>query len=85
MEDDLKYESNTHLFFHDWLHPVIRIKELVSIPFYWTDDTHFTLRHSFTVDDLRLETPGLKIFTFDPIHVFMNTSSEVHYENYKIY
>jgi hypothetical protein len=79
----IKYESNAHLPLHEGLRPVIRFGGLVSIPMYWADDTNFRLKGSFNLGDLKLETPGLKVLDFHPIHIFMNTSSEAHYEEYK--
>jgi hypothetical protein len=81
----IKYESNAHLPLHEGLHPVIRFEGLVSVPMYWADDTNFRLQGSFDLDYLKLESPGLKVLDFHPIHIFMNTASEAHYEEYKRY
>ncbi len=85
VDSGLKYESNAHLPFHEGLHPVKRMKELVSIPIYWEDDTNFLLGLPYDLDNLRLDEPGLKVLSFHPIHVFMNTFSEAHYTSYKKY
>lgn len=82
-ESGIEYESNAHLPLHEGLHPVVRFKGLVSVPMYWADDTNFRLEGSFDLADLRLESPGLKVLDFHPIHIFMNTSGEAHYEEYK--
>jgi len=83
LENGLTYESNAHLTLHEGLHPIIRYKGIVSIPMYWSDDTHFQLNRSFNLEELRLAEPGLKVLDFHPIHIFMNTSSAAHYEEYK--
>lgn len=78
----LSYESNNFLPMHPHLRPVMRFPEFVSIPFYWSDDK-LDVYSSFTLEDLGLATPGLKVLNFHPIHVFMNTTSEAHYLSYK--
>jgi hypothetical protein len=82
VEEGLDYESNTHLPFHRGLHPVTRVPGLVSIPYAWSDDTHFRLRDDFKAADLPLDG-GLAVVAFHPIHVFMNTRSSAHYESYR--
>ena len=84
-KNGLKYEGNAFLPFHEGLRPVVKVKGLVSIPFYWEDDMHFLLGYPFKLEVLRLEAPGLKVFSFHPIHVFMNTCSEEHYVSYRRY
>ena len=84
-EGGLVYENNTILPFQAGLQPAIRIKGLVSIPFYWADDLQFHFYDSFDLSSLKLETPGLKVLMFHPIHVFMNTSTPEHYESYRKY
>lgn len=78
-----QYESNYHLFLHEGLRPFIRMKGLVSIPFYWQDDTHFRLGKNLKIEELHLNTRGLKVLAFHPMHVFMNTKNENHFESYK--
>jgi len=79
----LKYESNIFLPYHEGLHPVQRFKDLVSIPFYWSDDKHIEMQKPFSIDQLRLYVDGLKVLNFHPMHVFMNTMSQSHYEGFK--
>lgn len=78
----LRYESNNFMPMHQHLHPVMRFENFVSIPFYWSDD-RLDVYDWFDLDTLRLDTPGLKVLNFHPMHVFMNTSSEEHYLSYK--
>ncbi|MDQ3918989.1 MAG: hypothetical protein M3348_10970 [Acidobacteriota bacterium] len=82
-EHGLKYESNIFLHMHEGLHPVLRFEDFVSIPFYWSDDKHISLQRPFELGDLGIESPGLKVLNFHPMHVFMNTRSDAHYESYK--
>lgn len=78
----LQYESNNFMPMHQHLHPVMRFPRFVSIPFYWSDD-RLEVYDFFDLDTLQLDSPGLKVLNFHPIHVFMNTSSEQHYLSYK--
>ena len=82
VDEGLDYESNTHLPFHRGLHPVTRVPGIVSIPYAWSDDTHFRLRDDFDAADLPLDG-GVAVLAFHPMHVFMNTRSSEHYESYR--
>ncbi|RAP27591.1 hypothetical protein DID74_00375 [Candidatus Marinamargulisbacteria bacterium SCGC AG-333-B06] len=77
----LKYESNIFLPFHDNLKVTKRRKNLVSIPFFWSDDyclDNYLLDVDFpTLID---NESGLKVFNFHPIHIFANTPSNKFYE-----
>ena len=77
------YESNYHLFLHQQLCPFSRMKELVSIPFYWQDDTHFRMGKDFKLEELNLNSIGLKVLAFHPMHIYMNTKNVDQYESYK--
>jgi hypothetical protein len=79
----LRYESNVFLPGHPGLRPVRRFEELVSIPFYWSDDKHLERGEPFDVERLGLDAPGLKVLNFHPIHVYMNTVSPEHYASYR--
>lgn len=49
----------------------------------WEDDIHWMYKNGF--DDLKidLQSEGLKIFNFHPVHVFLNTVDEIHYQQAK--
>jgi len=79
----LKYDVTTYAPLAENLHPWIRLKELVVIPFYLEDDTLFLDEANFTLSDLQIHKKGLKIYNFHPIHIFMNTKSDEHYKKYK--
>jgi len=81
----LEYESNTFLPYHGGLHPVLgawNLDDLVSVPFFWSDDNRYA-SSTESLEHLVLDRPGLKVFNFHPIHVYMNTYSEEHYNAYK--
>ena len=79
----LKYESNIFLPHHGGLQPVLRTDNLVSIPFFWADDVHVSFKRPFTLKELGWSKPGLKVFDFHPMHIYMNTYAEEHYKAYK--
>jgi hypothetical protein len=79
----LQYESNIFLPGHPGLQPVRRFEQLVSIPFYWSDDKHLERREPFDMDAIGLDAAGLKVLNFHPIHVYMNTVSPDHYASFK--
>ena len=83
IDHGLSYESNIFLPGHPGLQPVRRFEQLVSIPFYWSDDKHLERGEPFAVERLGLDAPGLKVLNFHPIHVYMNTTSPEHYASYK--
>ncbi|MBU0985471.1 MAG: hypothetical protein KKA42_16480 [candidate division Zixibacteria bacterium] len=57
---------------------------LVRIPYYWEDDIE-TLRQDRTwrVEPRTMALPGLKVFDFHPIHVFLNTDTLTDYTELK--
>lgn len=79
----LKYDVTTYAPLTENLHPWVRLKELVIIPFYLEDDTLFLNEYDFTLSDLQIHKKGLKIYNFHLIHIFMNTKSKEHYKKYK--
>jgi hypothetical protein len=83
MAHGLRYEANVFLPGHAGLHPVTRFADLVSIPFYWSDDKHLERGDQFELSALALDAPGLKVLNFHPIHVYMNTASPAHYRGFK--
>jgi hypothetical protein len=77
----MRYESNIFLLEHAGLHPVLRFRELVSVPFIWSDDKQLELGRRLRGDAVPLEVSGLKVFNFHPIHLFLNTRDPAHYES----
>lgn len=79
----LKYDSTTYIPLRENLYPWWRLKKLVCIPFYWTDDTMFYSGFPFDSSQLHLSKNGLKVYVFHPIHIFANTQSGEHYRKLK--
>jgi hypothetical protein len=81
----LKYDSTTYIPLRENLYPWWRLKKLVCIPFFWSDDTMFYSGLPFDFSQLHLLKSGLKVYVFHPIHVFANTQSEEHYRTFKAF
>ena len=74
-EAGLRYLSNDLEFLTGGLGPRYDWSEMVRLPIYWEDDVHATLLPDrFDLDALRLEAGGLKVLSFHPIHLYLNTS-----------
>ena len=78
----MRYESNNFLYMHPYLRPTERFKELESIPFMWSDDKAIELE---TFESFDFTTPGLKVYNFHPIHIYLNTPNVAYYEKCKPY
>ncbi len=87
IDSGIKYDANTYMPLKKGLSPCCRPrgdnKQMICIPYYWGDDSLFLNTSIFDLSKLRLNTKGLKIFSFHPMHIFMNTKSNDHYLSYK--
>jgi len=82
-EKGILYDSNTILPYHEGLHPVERIPGYFTFPYNWSDGNYMKRNVDFSLEKNRLRLGGLKLFTFHPIHIYMNTYSLKHYSEYK--
>lgn len=55
---------------------------LVHAPYFWEDDVHCIENWTWDVNRY-LERPGLKIFNFHPVHLYLNTENMNTYESVK--
>jgi hypothetical protein len=81
----LRYFSNELMFLVDNLQPYYDWTGLLRFPIYWEDDVHCDyFAGAFELDlDRLLAAPGLKVFSFHPIHVYLNTSDFSAYHAHK--
>lgn len=76
----LTHESNdfipedVHLALRPWAHH----NNLIKVPYFWSDELA-CVRSSSSMADL-VARPGLRVFDFHPIHVFLNTENLSRYE-----
>ena len=69
----MPYEKNIQPFLFEWT-------DVLEIPIYASDIGYFYKNTKFNLDKFDLSDVGVKIFLFHPFHIFMNTSSNEHYE-----
>ena len=84
----MKIDSSIFLPYARFLEPVAvrnRNSSIYRFPYYFGDHYHLTSGNStFELFDLPgVTSPGLKIFTFHPIHLYLNTGNIAQYENAK--
>ena len=78
---EITHESNT---FIPWqsnmsLKPWKLWNELTRVPYFWEDDVGILFKETNALSSI-LKLPGLRVFDFHPIHVFLNTESLDRYE-----
>lgn len=81
----LEYDSNYFLPDHN-VNPFFIVNGIVELPMIFTDDAlHLVNSKSYDIKKYLEERKGLKIFTFHPIHVFLNTKTDAEYQRAKPY
>lgn len=59
-------------------------KILLRIPYFWTEDGEmYKPNPSFSLYDTKLHLPGLKIFAFHPLHIYLNSQDMNNYNSLK--
>jgi hypothetical protein len=81
----LVYDANHFLPYHSGLKPYKLWNGMVRIPYNWEDDVHWEYGYSFESSRIDLEDPGLNIFDFHPIHIYLNTENKFRYKEAKKY
>lgn len=84
----IKYESNVMMYKQKNIYPYYISPTTLEIPLYFMDFFYMEMEErntSFRIDDLDLVSPGIKVFDFHPIHIFLNTSSLLIYDRAKKY
>lgn len=77
------YDSSILLPFHPHIQPV-KTEMIVRFPIWWTDNLHLTSGLILDKIDLPgLQSPGMKIFNFHPIHIYLNTNHLAIYKKNK--
>jgi hypothetical protein len=79
----LIYESNNFMPYHTGIKPFKLWNGLVRIPYNWEDDVHWAYGYSFDEHRININTEGLAVFDFHPIHVFINTENKYRYSEAK--
>lgn len=84
-EKKLVYDANHFLPYHTNIQPFKLWTGMIRIPYVWEDYVHWAYDNSFDDCKIDLNSHGLKIFNFHPIHVFLNTENSKRYESAKKY
>ncbi len=81
LEKNIKYDSNIYIPFGKKLQPFDYFG-LIRIPYNWEDDGQWVSAKSFANCGLKLDAE-LNVFSFHPIHIFLNTHNQEMYDNVK--
>lgn len=73
------YDSNVLMWKQPGIVPFHHPSGLMRIPMFWEDDDHFAYEESWETAALDIESPGLKVFDFHPIHLRLNTAEASQY------
>lgn len=74
----IRYQSNVIAYKQCRLHGFQISRHVAEIPIFFMDNIHLLMEPesaAFNVDGLALAEPGLKVFDFHPIHVYLNTDN----------
>lgn len=78
-EGGILYDSSILMPYQPRLAP-FKVGRIMRIPVWWSDGLHLLSRMPFKVSELpNLNKPGLKVFNFHPIHIYLNTASQDRY------
>lgn len=77
--------SSSYYMFNQVVRPFRTVAGMLELPIFFEDDLYFLDHGNMDIQlkDLNLNPSHLKVFNFHPIHVFMNTFSNEHYQQWK--
>lgn len=84
---NIEYQSNQMMYREPGIKPFMISPTVVEIPIFFMDTFNYIMNgkaNAFEDADI-LNSSGLKVFDFHPIHLYLNTSSLEHYDEYKQY
>ncbi len=81
MEKGIRYDSNIYVPFGKNVTPFDYFG-LTRIPYNWEDDGQWFARRDFTDSGVDLKAP-MNVFSFHPIHVYLNTATQEMYDDAK--
>jgi Polysaccharide deacetylase len=73
------YEANLFVPYMTGVTPFVHWTGLISIPHVWEDDVHFSYGRDFDSSGVKLATNAIQVFSFHPVHVFLNTENQARY------
>lgn len=87
----IEYSSNYYMYNQANICPFMSFNYIVEIPIFFMDNLHIIFhensakRDLFSISKLNLKSPGIKVFDFHPIHLYLNTENLGRYEKAKKY
>lgn len=81
MERKMIYDCNLLMFGQSHLAPFLNWNGLVRIPYYFEDDLYSSYGYPWEIENTDLQSQGLKVFDFHPIHIFLNSNSMDNYNS----
>lgn len=75
----LLYESNSLFPYNVDIKPFKDWNKIIRIPYNWIDDVHWLMNKSYDNCGMNFLEKGNFIFTFHPIHIYINTNNNDHY------
>jgi len=83
----LLYQSGYLMLGMRNIRPIFLEFNIMEIPLFYMDRIHFDnswySKRGFSINSIDLDHPGLKVFDFHPIHIFLNTNKIELYEQAK--
>ena len=84
----IKYDSSTMMYLKNKIEPFKIGHDLLEIPLFFMDMFHLECaqlagKEPFDIDILKLQSEGLKVFDFHPVHLFLNTPHPDYYAEIK--
>jgi hypothetical protein len=75
----LRYDANQICPYQEGLRPYNYLG-FCRFTDFWQDDVHALYQRPFILSDIPVESEGMKIFNFHPVHIYLNTESPERYE-----
>ncbi len=79
----LEYEGSDLMDGQPGLRPHVMWNGVVRLPVFWEDDVAALCQQQFRLTDLSMKEPGLRVFSFHPVHVALNSVDLGAYEALK--
>lgn len=80
----IAYFSNELRFLEADLAPHYDWSGLLRLPLFWEDDVHLMFfDRRFELAELELQRPGMKVFNFHPVHLYLNSPDMLYYAAHK--
>ena len=75
----LRYDANQICPYQDGLMPYA-YRGFCRFTDFWQDDVHAIYRRPFVLSNIPIDSAGMKIFNFHPVHIYLNTESLERYQ-----